>query len=261
MNNIRPAAVAGMFYPENSKQLHRDIQTYLTQGQHQSQTRPRAIIVPHAGYIYSGIVAGSVYSIVKQYHDQYRRVVLLGPCHYVGVRGLALPSAEYFSTPLGDIPIDLELSQKISHLPQVITSSAAHAREHSLEVQLPFLQEVLDEFTLLPLVVGQASAMEVAEVLACLWDMEDTLFVISSDLSHFLTYEEAKTVDNETSQLILSKDEHITPERACGCYSINGLLHLAKKQGLTVECVDRRNSGDTAGNKDRVVGYGSYVLN
>lgn len=261
MNNIRPAAVAGLFYPESSKQLHRDIQAYLTEASYQSNQCPKAVIVPHAGYVYSGIVAGAVYSIVKQFRDQYQRVVLLGPCHYVGVRGLALPTAEYFSTPLGDIPIDKELSQKISHLPQVITSAAAHAREHSLEVQLPFLQEVLDEFTLLPLVVGQATVAEVAEVLSCLWGVENTLFVISSDLSHFLAYEEAKIVDSETSQMILAKDEHITPEQACGCYSINGLLHLAKEQGLSIECIDRRNSGDTAGNKDRVVGYGSYVLN
>ena len=221
---------------------------------------PKAIIVPHAGYIYSGPVAAYAYNQLNNIRDQVKRVILLGPVHRVPVRGLALPGSEGFATPLGEIPIDLEAAASIQNLPQVVVSPEAHMPEHSLEVQLPFLQTVLDDFKLLPLAVGDATPDEVAEVINTLWGGPETLIVISSDLSHFLPYDTAKVVDSETVHKILNMQSDLSHEQACGGTPVNGMLLAARQHGLHPKLLDLRNSGDTAGDKGRVVGYTSIAF-
>jgi AmmeMemoRadiSam system protein B len=226
-----------------------------------AETVPKAIIAPHAGYVYSGPIAASVYARLKPARGRITRVVLLGPAHRVGFHGLALPSADYFMTPLGRIPLDQEAVKKISALPQVHVMDAAHAQEHSLEVHLPFLQESLGEFSLVPLVVGDAGPEDVAEVLDALWGGPETLIVISSDLSHYHDYKTAQKLDRATSQAIEQlRIEDIQYDHACGRNPVNGLLHVARRLGLKAKTIDLRNSGDTAGSHDRVVGYGAYVF-
>lgn len=253
----RPPAVAGQFYPEDPKILRADIKKYLAQTQPVATT-PKALIVPHAGYIYSGPVAASAYRTL-QGQKGITRVVLLGPAHRVGFSGLAAPSAAFFATPLGKIPIDRKSLEKIAGLPQVLTLDQAHEEEHSLEVQLPFLQELLGDFVLAPLAVGDAETSEVGAVLEALWGGPETLIVISSDLSHYHDYETARRLDEQTSQSILGLNG-LTPEAACGRNPINGLLYVARKKNLRVQQVDLRNSGDTAGDKKKVVGYGAYLV-
>jgi len=221
---------------------------------------PKAIIAPHAGYIYSGPVAASAYARLIPLHDVIKRVVLLGPVHRVAVHGLALPGVTAFATPLGEIPIDLDAAAAIENMPQVVESPAAHAPEHSLEVQLPFLQAVLDDFKLLPLAVGNASPTEVAEVLDAVWGGPETLIVISSDLSHFHPYQAAQVIDAQTAQDILNLQNTLSHEQACGGTPVNGLLLAAKQHHLQPHLLDLRNSGDTAGDKDRVVGYASFAF-
>jgi MEMO1 family protein len=259
MSVIRPPAVAGMFYPADPVILAQQVQGFLAHA-HSPALIPKALIVPHAGYIYSGTLAATGYATLKPIAHRIRRVILLGPTHRVAVRGLALSGAEAFDTPLGRIKIDLDAARAIAHLPQVCTSPAVHAQEHSLEVQLPFLQCVLPEFTLLPLAVGTASAAEVAEVLELIWGGDETLIVVSSDLSHFLPYADAQKVDVETVQAILGLHQPIDHERACGGTPINGLLLAAKHHHLTPHLLDLRNSGDTAGDRDRVVGYAALAF-
>ena len=257
MSAIRPPAVAGMFYPADSFTLAQQVRGFLAHA-HPPALIPKALIVPHAGYIYSGAIAATGYATLKPIAHRIRRVVLLGPTHRVAVRGLALSGAAAFDTPLGRIQIDT--AHAIAHLPQIFTSPAVHAQEHSLEVQLPFLQCVLPEFTLLPLAVGMASAAEVAEVLALVWGGDETLIVISSDLSHFLPYQTAQAMDRETVQAILKLHQPIDHERACGGTPINGLLLAAKHHHLTPHLLDLRNSGDTAGDGERVVGYAALAF-
>lgn len=259
----RPPAVAGLFYPADREQLHSDVQTYLHAcNTAASEPVPKAIIVPHAGYVYSGPVAASAYARLQPARKKIHRVVLLGPSHRVPFRGLAASSADTFSTPLGQIELDHETIQKLLALPQVHELDAAHAQEHSLEVHLPFLQETIDNFKLVPLVVGDAAPAEVAEVLEQLWGDEETLIVISSDLSHYHDYATAQQMDRATSAAIESLQiENIHGENACGCVPVSGLLYLAKQHSLHGRTIDLRNSGDTAGPKDRVVGYGAYVFN
>jgi len=260
MRQVRPCAVAGLFYPAQPEQLRQELNQYLSQP-HKSIGAPlKAIIVPHAGYIYSAAVAASAYALIAEQRASITKVVLLGPCHHVAVRGLALPEMDSFVSPFGEVAVDQELVAAISGMPQVVPCAETHLPEHSLEVQLPFLQQVLDEFTLLPLVVGQASPQEVAEVLEVVWGGDETLIVVSSDLSHYLPYAEATAIDRRTSDAIIELDNTLDSQQACGCYSVNGLLRAAKAHHLTADCVDLRNSGDTAGSKDRVVGYGAYVF-
>ena len=262
MVSIRQPAVAGTFYPGLSAQLSADVAGFLAAAEKELKAGapvPKAIVAPHAGYVYSGATAARAYARLKPAAATITRVILLGPCHRVALNGLALSSAEVFSTPLGDIPLDREAARAIADLPQVQVFDATHAEEHSLEVQLPFLQAVLDDFKLLPLVVGEASAEAVAEVLDRLWGGPETLIVISSDLSHFLDYDSARALDARTSLAI----ENLTPEaigndQACGRNPLKGLLALAKRRGLRVETLGLCNSGDTAGTKDRVVGYGAW---
>jgi AmmeMemoRadiSam system protein B len=261
MQTVRPAAVAGMFYPGNAAVLAHDIGVLLAEGEaHAPQLSPKVLIAPHAGYIYSGPVAASAYALLKPLAARIRRVVLLGPTHRVAVRGLALPGAEAFATPLGQVRIDTGAVQEIAALPQVTVSPQAHALEHSLEVHLPFLQSVLTDFRLLPLAVGMASAEEVAEVLETLWGGEETLVVISSDLSHYLPYDTARQVDRATAQAILDLRQPISHEQACGGTPVNGLILVARRHGLAPHLLDLRNSGDTAGDKSRVVGYGAFAF-
>jgi AmmeMemoRadiSam system protein B len=220
----------------------------------------KAVIAPHAGYVYSGPIAGSAFRLLAADAGLIRRVVLLGPAHRVAVAGLALPTAEAFATPLGEIPIDRELVRTVAELPQVEVSEVAHALEHSLEVELPFLQKVLADFSLLPLVVGGASPSEVREVLERVWGGPETRVVVSSDLSHYLPYEAASRLDRQTADRIERLDGPVDPRAACGAVPVSGLLLAAKKRGLKCERLDLRNSGDTAGDRSAVVGYGAFAF-
>jgi MEMO1 family protein len=257
--NIRPAAVAGMFYPGDPAELARDVRAMLADADVRA-LHPKALIAPHAGYIYSGPVAASAYALLAPIAGQIKRVVLLGPTHRVAVRGLALPGADAFDTPLGRVEIDLAAAQQIAHLPQMTMSPQAHALEHSLEVQLPFLQTLLPNFKLLPLAVGMATPEEVAEVLETLWGGPETLILISSDLSHYLPYNTAKEVDDATADAILHLKVPVTHEQACGGTPVNGLMLAAQRHGLAPHLLDLRNSGDTAGPRDQVVGYGAFAF-
>ena len=257
----RPAAVAGLFYPDSPIELKHTLTDLLANAKVTTLARPpKALIVPHAGYIYSGAVAASAYARLGDLRGRIRRVVLLGPTHRVYVRGLALPEAERFATPLGEVQLDREGMQQLSGLPQVTQSAAAHQMEHSLEVQLPFLQQVLGDFKLLPLAVGEATAAEVAEVLETVWGGDETLIVISSDLSHFLPDAVARKVDGGTVDAILALNSHLNHEQACGATPVNGLLLAARKHGLRPVALDVRNSSDTAGDPERVVGYASFAF-
>src|SRR5574340_439106 len=261
MSTIRPAAVAGLFYPDDAAELKRTVSDLLVHAPTAKAMRaPKALIVPHAGYVYSGPVAASAYARIAGQRGRIRRVVLLGPTHRVPVSGLALPEAERFATPLGEVELDREGMRQLKDLPQVSQSAAAHRMEHSLEVQLPFLQTVLGDFKLLPLAVGEASTAEVAEVLEKLWGGDETLIVISSDLSHFLPDALARKVDGGTVDAILALDSHLSHEQACGATPVNGLLLAARKHGLHPVALDVRNSSDTAGDAERVVGYAAFAF-
>lgn len=262
MISVRPAAVAGMFYPRDAKALAAEVEDLLG-GVEELAPRlgfPKAVVVPHAGYIYSGAVAARAYDELTPARGIVRRVVLLGPVHRVPVRGLAAPSAEAFETPLGRIPIDQEALRTLQDLPQVVRSDPAHAMEHSLEVQLPFLQKVLREFALVPFAVGMASVQEVAQVLERLWGGPETLIVISTDLSHYHPYEQARAIDGATLCRIVAHASDIDHDQACGATPLNGLLSFAKKRNIPVRLLAACNSGDTAGGKDQVVGYSSFAL-
>ena len=261
MNQIREPAVAGMFYPADENVLKSDVCQYLDQANPSNNLIPKAIVVPHAGYIYSGPVAASAYKQIIPQKHLINRVVLLGPSHRVGFHGLAVPESDTFNTPLGNIPIDQHSIQQLSDLPQVIVSDQAHRDEHSLEVQLPFLQVILDDFKLIPLVVGDAERHEVAEVINRLWGDEHTLIVISTDLSHYHAYNEARRLDRDTSNAIENlKPDLIGYEDACGRNGLKGMMTVAEEKNLSIDTLDLRNSGDTAGDKSRVVGYGAYAF-
>jgi hypothetical protein len=260
MTRIRQPAVAGTFYPGDASALERAVDTYLA-GAEASGPPPKALIAPHAGYVYSAPVAASAYVRLRPLAGQVRRVVLLGPSHRVPFRGVALTSAEAYRTPLGDVPVDREALASLEGLAQVGFLDEAHTWEHSLEVHLPFLQRVLGEFSLVPIVVGDADAETVAAVLDRLWGGPETLIVVSSDLSHYHDYATAREMDGRTSALIAElATTELRGDQACGCRPINGLIQAVKDRGLKGEVIDLRSSGDTAGPKDRVVGYGAYVF-
>ena len=262
MSTVRPAAVAGSFYPGDPSALAAEVATYLAQARDSAPAAraPKAIIAPHAGYMYSGAIAASVYARLAPLRSIVRRVVLAGPAHRVHVAGAAIPGAEAFSSPLGTIALDREALARLRQLPFVEVSDRAHALEHSLEVHLPFLQSVLGSFELVPIVVGDASAEEVALLFETLWGGPETLIVVSSDLSHYLPYESARGRDRATANAIVGLEARLVSEEACGAAPINGLLRAAKEHGLVAEMVDLRNSGDTAGDRDRVVGYGAFAF-
>jgi MEMO1 family protein len=262
MGAIRPPAVAGTFYPHEPTRLHRMVEGYLTEARGRDAERPpKAVIAPHAGYVYSGPVAGHAFAAIRGGTHQVRRVVVIGPAHYVPFPGLAAASAEAFRTPLGDIPLEREASAGILDLPQVQVADAPHRPEHALEVELPFLQAVLGDFALVPLLVGEATVEEVAAVLGRLWDGPETLIVVSSDLSHYEAYERAQEHDAATAAAIERLDEAaIGPRDACGHLPIAGLLIEARRRGMRVARLDLRSSGDTAGPKSQVVGYGAWAF-
>ena len=256
---VRPAAVAGLFYPADPIELRRMIEGFLSRVQPDAAPAPKAVIVPHAGYIYSGPVAASAYARLAAARSVIKRVILIGPSHFVPFAGLAAASAEAFATPLGLVPVDTEAVGRICALPQVTVLDAAHAREHSLEVQLPFLQVVLGDFQIVPLVVGKAADEEGAQVIDALWGGPETRYVISSDLSHYQAYSRAQELDAATGRAIEQlRPQDIEEAQACGRVPIRGLLRAARQHGLCARTVDLRNSGDTAGPRDEVVGYGNF---
>lgn len=261
-DRVRPAAVAGFFYPGDAAEL-RTLVAELLSSAAPAPPRgpaPKAIIAPHAGYVYSGPIAASSFAALAPAAPELRRVVLIGPSHRVRVRGVALPAAESFETPLGAVPVDGEAVADLARLPQVEVDAAAHADEHSLEVELPFLQLLCGPFQLVPLLVGQADGEQVAEVLERSWGGPETAIVVSSDLSHYLPAAEAERVDRGTASQILALGGPLHPHQACGALPINGLLVAARRQGLVPRLLDLRHSGDTAGDRSQVVGYGAWAF-
>lgn len=266
--SVRPAAVAGVFYPADAAALRRVMAELLltapnkTSAAQTEMPPPKALIVPHAGYIYSGAMAARAFAELLPLAGRIRRVVLLGPTHRVPVRGLAAPTAQVlaFATPLGEVPLDLDALEAIADLPQVTHSDAAHAWEHSLEVQLPFLQKVLGSFQLVPLLVGEAGAEAVADVLDRLWGGDETLIVVSSDLSHYHDYDVASRIDSATLARMVTLATDIRHVEACGATPVNGLLLAAQRHGLRAHALGLCNSGDSAGERTRVVGYTAIAL-
>ncbi len=265
MGFVRQPAVAGRFYPGERSALERAVGDYLAGAEPAEAgteaAAPKAVIAPHAGYVYSGPVAANVYARLAPARQVIRRVVLMGPAHRVPLSGLAVSGADAFLTPLGPVPVDRAAVEAVLALPQVRLMDEAHEGEHSLEVHLPFLQRVLDRFAILPMVAGRAAPDAVAEVLELIWGGDETLILISSDLSHYHDYATARRRDAATSRAIEAlKPEAIGPRDACGSMVIGGLLRVAERRGMHARTIDLRNSGDTAGSRDRVVGYGAYLF-
>lgn len=259
MTTVRQASVAGFFYPADTQVLSNTVQQLLKTAENTAVPAPKAIIAPHAGYIYSGPIAATIYKTLASQKDIISRVILLGPAHRLAFNGIAVTQIENFATPLGMVPVDLSAIQNIISIPGVQVIEAAYNQEHCLEVQLPFLQTILNHFSIVPCIVGNAKPDLVATVIEKLWGGPETLIVISSDLSHYYDYITAKNLDTAASQAILNLEpDQIHDNQACGRLPIKGLLLAAKKFNLQVKLLDLRNSGDTAGNKDRVVGYGAY---
>ena len=260
MRPERIPAVAGLFYPAAASELERDVVRFLAHAQGED-AEPKALILPHAGYVYSGPVAATGYKCLAERRASVRRVVLIGPTHRALYQGIATSGAKAFVTPLGRVPVDHVAVKAAEALPHVLRHDAAHAPEHCLEVHLPFLQVVLDEFSIVPLLVGDASPAEVADVLEALWGDDETIVVVSSDLSHYHDYGTARVLDHETSEAIEAFDTTpIHGRRACGHLPIKGLLLLAERRALAVTRLDLRSSGDTAGPREQVVGYGAWAF-
>lgn len=272
MATVRSPSVAGFFYPDDPRSLELEVRGYLAEAEKtatnkaQSQQTataltPKALIVPHAGYRFSGPIAASAYRHLVSRRKEITRVVLLGPSHRVALSGLGASSAEAFETPLGRVPVDRDATKLSLSLSQVSIDDEAHAEEHSLEVQLPFLQILLESFSLVPFSVGDASGEDVAGVLEALWGGDETLIVVSSDLSHYLSYDEARARDADTTRAIEAlQPDQLDWESACGRVPARGLLLIAKAKKLAVHTLDVRNSGDTQGGRDRVVGYGAWAF-
>lgn len=259
--NVRPPAVAGRFYPGSPNELRRVIESYLSQARPGEAVAPKAIIAPHAGYVCSGSIAASAYARLASARNDIRRIVLIGPSHYAAFAGVAASGAEAFATPLGLVPVDTAAVRRICSVPRVTVREEAHAREHSLEVHLPFLQVLLHDFKIVPLAIGQATDGEVAEVIDALWGGPETRFVISSDLSHYHDCASARELDTFTSRAIEQlRPGDIGEEHACGCIPVRGLLQAARRHGLSARTVDLRNSGDTTASWREVVGYGAFVF-
>lgn len=260
MSAIRRSAVAGRFYPREPAQLATEVAACIAQAPRAAARAPKAIIAPHAGYVYSGPIAGSAYARLAPFADRVKRVVLAGPAHRVYVPGAAIPSVSAFDSPLGAVELDASALVVLRALPFVEVNDEAHALEHSLEVHLPFLQSVLGRFRLVPIVVGGATPAQSARMFDALWGGDETLIVVSSDLSHYLPHEQACARDRETAAAIVALDARLDPEEACGAAPINGLLEAARAHGLAAELLDLRTSGDTAGDRERVVGYGAFAF-
>jgi len=258
---LRPPAVAGIFYSDDHAQLQADIQSAIDASRPvRLKNPPKALIVPHAGYAYSGIVAASAFAALRPWADHYRRVILIGPAHRLPFRGLAIPECGAFTTPLGTVPLDSQSLDEIAKFSGVSRLDAAHEQEHSLEVELPFLQTVLSDFVLAPILVGLCDPAEVALILRALWYGPETLIVVSSDLSHYHSYAHANTEDHATIERILLGQSPIQVDKACGALPISGLLQIAREKDLHAQLLDYRNSGDTGGDRNRVVGYASIAF-
>jgi MEMO1 family protein len=258
---VRSPAAAGKLYPAHAGELRSLIADFFSRASPVTGTAPKAIIAPHAGYIFSGPVAASAHIQFLPDREVIRRIVLIGPSHFANCAGLAASSADYFATPLGLVPVDLDALFQLSALPQVRILDGVHAAEHSVEVHLPFLQAILKDFKIVPLVTGRVADEQVAEVITALWGGPETRFVISSDLSHYLEYTRARKLDAVTSRAIEQlRAEDIAPDQACGQLPVCGLLRSARRHGLRGRTVDLRNSGDTAGPRGGVVGYGAFAF-
>jgi len=254
---VRPPAVAGAFYPGEPQRLRAEVTALLAHVPDEGRAAPKALIAPHAGYVYSGQVAATAFASLRHGSPTIARVVVIGPAHYVRLRGIAVPTADAFATPLGQVPVDRDALAAIGDL--VTEADAPHAPEHALEVELPFLELILGSFTLVPLLVGEAEPQEVAEVLDRLWDHPDTLVVVSSDLSHYHDYDTARRLDAATAAAVERFDwAHLGPGNACGFLPVAGLLKQAEYRTLKAKRLALCNSGDTAGPRDRVVGYGAW---
>jgi MEMO1 family protein len=264
MNEVRPPAVAGLFYPGQPESLRATLDALLGEAMHiaapNANRSLKVLIVPHAGYVYSGPVAAAAYAQLRAQRARIKRVVLLGPTHRVAIRGVALPETDRFATPLGIVDLDRDLLARIARLPHVVRSEAAHSAEHSLEVQLPFLQAVLDEFKLVPLAVGNIADRDLAAVLDEVWGDDSTLIIVSSDLSHYHNYRDARSIDRATVERILALADGLDHEQACGATPINAALAVARRAGLRPRLLAMCNSGDTAGDRKRVVGYCSVAF-
>lgn len=262
MTSVRPPAVAGTLYPADPLILARDVDDLLSGArQPESDEAPKALVVPHAGYVYSGPVAASAYRALARWArttGDAPRIVLLGPAHRARAVGLVLPAADFLTTPLGSVQVDSRAVADLTLLPQVSVSALVHEREHSLEVHLPFLQRLLPRFSVVPLAVGDATPTEVAEVLDLIWGGDETRIIVSSDLSRDLPYATARRVDLETADAI-ERADRIVPEQACGARAVNGLAAVARRRGLSINRLDLRSSGDTAGWRHEVVGYGAFA--
>lgn len=260
MTTIRTPAVAGQFYSGNARELNATVATLLDEAQDKETPAPKALIVPHAGYVYSGPVAANAYARLQPHRDTYQRVILLGPCHRTPVHGIALCSADVYRMPMGDVPLDKPAISGLQ-IPGVTVFDKSHKYEHSLEVHLPFLQAVLGDFSVVPIVVGDAEPELVARVLEALWGGPETLIVVSSDLSHYRNYDDARAIDAVTCKAIEDLDAaSIDHDMACGATPVRGLLIAARRRGMTATTLDLRNSGDTAGDRDQVVGYGAWMF-
>ena len=265
---IRPEAVAGQFYPADADILRRDVLSFmdgpegdLETGSPRLKALPKALIGPHAGYVYSGGIAGTAHHLWKPAKGKIKRIVMLGPSHRVAIRGIATTAADHWRTPLGEIAIDREAIERALKFPSVRIEDRAHDQEHGLEVHLPFLQEALGDFQLVPFVTGMAETGEVSQLLDELWGGPETGIVISTDLSHYLDYETATALDGKTAKAVEAFDWlSIGREQACGRIAMNGLIHTGRRRGLRIARTGLCNSGDTAGTKDRVVGYGAWAL-
>lgn len=257
---VRPPAVAGRFYPGLEATLRRDVRSYFDEGRGPSDTDiPRAVIAPHAGFVYSGPVAGSAFRLVEPLGARLRRVVVIGPSHHVAFEGVATSAATWFRTPMGDVVVDRDAVAAAERHPMVQQLEEPHRAEHSIETHLPFLQTINPDLAIIPLVTGLCDETALADLLDELWT-DDTLVSVSSDLSHFEEYESAQGHDARTCTKIVALDGDIGPRDACGAVAIRGMLAVARSRGLRCEAVDVRNSGDTAGDRDRVVGYGAFGL-
>ena len=252
----RPPAVAGTFYPASPTALARMVDGFLDDAHARAdEPSPKAIIVPHAGYVYSGAVAGRAWARFRRDAETIQRVVILGPAHRVFVHGVVSPGVGRMQTPLGTVEVD---NDAIAQVRALHDDPEAHALEHSLEVQLPFLLHVVPKAKVVPLAIGRATTEEVARILDALWGGAETRVVVSSDLSHYLPYESARELDSDTAEHIVKMDGILPPARACGYTGVNALIHVARRRRLDVKLYDLCNSGDTAGDPDAVVGYGAF---
>ncbi len=258
--SLQAAAVAGMFYPGNPAQLAAGVDGSLAKAA-PPRLSPKAVIAPHAGHVYSGDIAGAAYRLLAQRKGEIKRVVLLGPNHRMPVRGIALSPAEAWETPFGPLPVDRTARDSLARQPGFAVTPMPFVNEHSLEVHLPFIHRVLGKVEILPMLVGETTTEQASRTLDALWGGPETAIIISSDLSHYHDYETCRTKDEETASGIERLQQDIcVGDRACGFHSIKGLIDQAQRRDLRVTALDVRNSGDTHGPRDRVVGYGSFAF-